>query len=82
MKQRFGKSGKCNPAGDVCEYLGMAWCDLIPVRRGQDRESAGTGGHFLSCRLAGRTVWVCGGLLMTSLGESKLQLSSKTDQMP
>lgn len=27
----------------------MAQCDLIPVRRGQDGESAGRGGHFLSC---------------------------------
>lgn len=26
----------------------MARCDLIPVRRGQDGESAGRG-HFLSC---------------------------------
>lgn len=59
----------------------MAGCDLIPVRRGQDGESAGNGGHFLSC-LAGRTEWVCGGLLMTDPGQSKVQLSPKTGQMP
>ena len=66
MKQRFESVGNVILLAVCVNALG--WSGVTYVRRGWERESAGKRGHFLFC-LAGRTVWVCGGLLRTSPGQ-------------